>query len=258
MKKHFEKLSIVIPAYNESKTITEILDAVSNLNINIKKEIIVVDDGSQDKTYEIVKTYIKNSPMKYEIEYALLKNEVNSGKTASVKKGIAMSTGDLVVIQDADLEYEPRDLIHFVDAFQNNPRIDFIYGNRFHGESEIIYQRYYFGNKFITIFTNLFTKRRGYKFNDVQVCYKMAKGYIFRNINKTITSKGFFGVDPEITAKFTRYKISDSYLKFHEIPIEYRPRSLEDGKKIQVFRDGFNAIYEIIRCNLFVKLYKQT
>ncbi len=254
MEKNFKKFSIVIPAYNESKTITKILDATSNLNVNIKKEIIVVDDGSKDNTLEIVQNYIANQKKREDVEFKVFKNRVNSGKTKSVKKGIAKSTGDLVVIQDADLEYEPKDLIKFVKAFEKNPEIDFIYGNRFHGKSKIIYQRYYFGNRFITIFTNLFTRFRGYRFNDVQVCYKMAKGDIFRNINKTVTSEGFFGVDPEITAKFTRYKKDGKYLTFHEIPIIYRPRSLEEGKKIQVFRDGFNAIYEIVRCNLFAKI----
>lgn len=254
MNKNFKKLSIVIPAYNESKTIVKILDTVSNLKIDLQKEIIVIDDGSKDGTLEIVQTFAEKNRKRAGVEFKVMKNAKNSGKTKSVKKGIAKSTGDLVVIQDADLEYEPKDLVKFVKAFQKNPEIDFIYGNRFHGKSKIIYQRYYFGNRFITIFTNFFTKFRGIRFSDVQVCYKMAKGDIFRDINKTITSNGFFGVDPELTAKLCRYKKDGKNLKFHEIPIIYRPRSLEEGKKIQVFRDGFNAIYEIIRCNLFVKI----
>lgn len=254
MNKNFKKLSIVIPAYNESKTIVKVLDAVSNLKIDIQKEIIVINDGSKDATLEIAKSYATRNRKKKNVEFKILNNAKNSGKTKSVKKGIAKSTGDLVVIQDADLEYEPKDLIKFVKAFEKNPEIDFIYGNRFHGKSKVIYQRYYLGNRFITIFTNLFTKFRGIKFSDVQVCYKMAKGDIFRKINRTITSNGFFGVDPELTAKFCRYKKDGKNLKFYEIPIIYKPRSLQEGKKIQVFRDGFNAIYEIIRCNLFIKM----
>ncbi len=254
MDKKFRKLSVIIPAYNESKTIVEILDAVSNLRINLVKEIVVIDDGSKDGTLEIAQNYAQQNRGRPGVEFKILKNSKNSGKTKSVKKGIAESTGDLVVIQDADLEYEPKDLVKFVEAFEKNPEIDFIYGNRFHGKSEIIYQRYYFGNRFITIFTNLFTRFRGVRFSDVQVCYKMAKGDIFRDINKTITSEGFFGVDPEITAKFCRYKKDGKKLKYHEIPIIYRPRSLEEGKKIQVFRDGFNAVYEIVRCNLFIRM----
>ena len=202
---------------------------------------------------DIARIYAKRNKRK-DVVFKVLQNKVNLGKTGAVKKGISKSTGDLVVIQDADLEYEPKDLVKFVKAFQKNPDIDFMYGNRFHGKSKVIYQRYYMGNRFITIFTNFFTKFRGYKFSDVQVCYKMAKGDIFRNINKTITSKGFFGVDPEITAKFTRYKKDGKFLNYHEVPIIYRPRSLEEGKKIQVFRDGFNAIYEIIRCNIFIRM----
>jgi len=254
MNKNFKKLSVVIPAYNESKTLVNILDAVSNLNLDIMKEVIVINDGSKDGTLEIARTYAERNKKKKGVEYKILNNAKNSGKTKSVKKGIAKSTGDLVVIQDADLEYEPKDLIKFVNAFEKDPEIDFIYGNRFHGKSKIIYQRYYLGNRFITIFTNFFTKFRGVKFSDVQVCYNMAKGDIFRNINRTITSNGFFGVDPELTAKFCRYKRDGKNLKFHEISVIYRPRSLKEGKKIQVFRDGFNAIYEIIRCNLFVKM----
>ncbi len=254
MNKNFKKLSIVIPAYNEGKTIVKVLDAVSNLKLETLKEIIVINDGSKDDTLEVVRTYAERNKKKKGVEFHILNNRKNSGKTKSVKKGIAKSTGDLVVIQDADWEYEPKDLVKFVKAFEKNPEIDFIYGNRFHGKSKVIYQRYYFGNRFITIFTNFFTKFRGIKFSDVQVCYKMAKGDIFRDINKTITSEGFFGVDPEITAKFCRYKKDGKNLKYHEIPIIYRPRSLKEGKKIQVFRDGFNAIYEIIRCNLFIKM----
>jgi glycosyltransferase involved in cell wall biosynthesis len=249
MKKNqnFKKLSIIIPAYNEEKTIFQVLKAVSNLNLNMTKEIIVVDDGSIDNTLKLAKTYASKND--HNATFKVLKNKFNLGKTQTVRKGLLASTGDLVVIQDADLEYEPRDLVKFVKTFEKNPDIDFIYGNRFAKKFNNIYLKFYLGNRFVTFISNLFTRFRGLTVGDMEVCYKMAKGDLFRKIGRTITSVTVFGLEPELTAKFARYRKNAKKLNYFEIPINYRPRTIEEGKKMRV-SEGFRAIYEIGRFNL--------
>ncbi len=249
---HFKKLSIIIPAYNEAKTILQILEVVSNLELNLQKEIFVIDDGSKDNTLEIAKNFAEQNEQ-YGVEFKILKNEKNMGKTQTVKRGILESTGDLVVVQDADLEYDPKDLIKFVEKFKENPEIDFIYGNRFAKKFENKYLKFYLGNRFITLVSNTFTMFRGLRVGDMETCYKMAKGEIFRDIGETIVSKSVFGLEPELTAKFIKYKKNGQKLKYAEIPISYYPRSIEEGKKMKV-SEGFKALYEIVKFNVFVKI----
>lgn len=243
------KLSIIIPAYNESATIENVLNAITNLKVRVKKEVIMIDDGSKDDTLKIAKKFAKKNERDC-VGYKILKNKKNLGKTQTVKRGILESTGDLVVIQDADLEYEPEDLIDFIKTFKQNPDIDVIYGNRFARKFENKYFKFYFGNRVVTTVSNFFTMWRGARVGDMETCYKMARGDIFRDIGTTITSRSTFGLEPELTAKFFRYKKDGKRLTYQEIPIQYRPRSIEEGKKMKV-SEGFKALIEIVRFNVF-------
>lgn len=241
------KISIIIPAYNEEKTIKELLDKVISLNFGegVKKEVIVINDCSKDNTFEILSTVIGE---KYPIK--VINNEVNLGKSRTVVKGILSSTGDYVVIQDADLEYDPNDLkIEY--EYMILKGIDFVYGNRFNGNNKIVYKSFYFGNRLVSLASNVFTyPRLRESIPDMEVCYKMVKGDIFRDIAKTMTAKTNFGFEPELTAKLARYKVNGKHLKFEVIPISYFPRTIEQGKKIR-WVDGVKAIIEIIKYNLF-------
>jgi len=247
-KHNFKKLSIIIPAYNEEKTILKILNRVLTLQTDLKKEIIIVNDCSKDNTKDLIQSY-KDCKKKQNCTYKIINNDRNIGKTQSVKRGIRVSTGDLVVIQDADLEYNPENLVSFVEIFKKNPYIDVIYGNRFHkNNKQIIYQSYYWGNRILTKISNFFTIPRGLKVNDMEVCYKMAKGDLFRKIGKQIESQSSFGLEPELTAKFAKKKVY-----YWEIPIEYTPRTINEGKKIKIFKDGSSALWEIIKFNFLSK-----
>lgn len=241
------KVSIIIPAYNEEKTIELILKKVVTIDFgpNITKEIIVINDCSRDKTLEKLKTFkeIYN-------QLVVLNNEKNLGKSKSVVKGILKSTGDVVVIQDADLEYDPNDLVKLYKQLVNK-NLDFVYGNRFGGGNKIIYKSFYFGNHTVSFVSNLFTYFRFKKLiPDMEVCYKMIKGNIFRDIAKNMTANSNFGFEPELTAKLTRYKINAKSLQFDILPISYFPRTIQEGKKIR-WKDGIKAIFEIIKYNLW-------
>jgi len=241
------KISIIIPAYNEEKTIKELLDKVISLNFGegVEKEVIVINDCSKDNTSKILSTVIGE---KYPIK--VINNDVNLGKSRTVVKGILSSTGDYVVIQDADLEYDPNDLkIEY--EYMILKGIDFVYGNRFNGNNKIVYKSFYFGNRLVSLASNILTyPRLRESIPDMEVCYKMVKGDIFRDIAKTMTAKTNFGFEPELTAKLARYKVNGKHLKFEVIPISYFPRTIEQGKKIR-WVDGVKAIIEIIKYNLF-------
>jgi len=241
------KISIIIPAYNEEKTIKELLDKVIFLNFGegVEKEVIVINDCSKDNTSHILSSLItKSYPIK------IINNDVNLGKSRTVVKGILSSTGDYVVIQDADLEYDPNDLkIEY--EYMILKRLDFVYGNRFNGNNKIVYKSFYLGNRLVSLASNVFTfPRLKESIPDMEVCYKMVKGDIFRDIAKTMTAKTNFGFEPELTAKLARYKVNGNHLKFEVIPISYFPRTIEQGKKIR-WVDGVKAIIEIIKYNLF-------
>ncbi len=242
--KKYRKLSFVIPAYNEEDNIENILTKLENIDFGLEKEYVIINDSSKDKTADILKKY-EGKP-----GYEILHNEKNLGKSQSVRKGIIKTTGDLVVIQDADLEYDPKDLLLFVSRFQNT-NVDVIYGNRFGKNNKIIYIQNWLGNTFLSIFSSIFTGlRSGMWIRDMEVCYKMSKGDIFREIGETIESKSTFGLEPEMTAKFSKYRLDGKKLKFAQIPISYNPRSFEEGKKMNAFKDGFKALGEIIKFNL--------
>jgi glycosyltransferase involved in cell wall biosynthesis len=242
----YNKISLVIPVYNEEKTLVQLLEKVEAVDFgNIEKEIILVNDGSKDKTSEILKKY-ENKP-----GYKVIHNPQNMGKSQSVRNGIINSTGDLVVIQDADLEYDPENLKAFVELFQQD-KVDLIYGNRFGKKNKVVYWQNWFGNKFLSLFSTLFTYPKASIWtSDMEVCYKMANGEVFREIGKSIESKSTFGLEPELTAKFARARLNGKKLRFKQIPIDYYPRDAASGKKMNAFRDGFKAIWEIVKFNMF-------
>lgn len=255
LPRHYEisqmkTLSIVIPVYNEERTIQRILQKVSSIKLSndIQKEIIIIDDASKDDSRKLIEEYIKED--KYNNKYILLNNYRNRGKSQSVKKGVLSSTGELVVIQDADLEYSPNDLVIFVKEFVSEHSLDVIYGNRFNKNNTFTNGIHRLGNRLVTMMSNLFTSPRGFAPRDMETCYKMVRGDIMRSIFKTLESKSNFGLEPEITAKLSRYrKPNGKRLNFKQIDISYNARDVSQGKKMNWLRSGFEALLEILYFN---------
>jgi glycosyltransferase involved in cell wall biosynthesis len=243
-------LSIVIPMYNEQNSIQKILEKVSKIKLpnSIEKEIIIIDDASKDNSRALVEEFVDIDEGNN--RYVLLKNYRNKGKSQSVKKGVLASTGELVVVQDADLEYNPNDLILFVNEFLSNQTLDVIYGNRFNSKNSFTSSIHSLGNRFVTMLSNLFTRHRGFAPKDMETCYKMVRGDIMRSIFKSLESVSNFGLEPEVTAKLARYrKVNGKGLNFKEIDIYYKPRTVSQGKKMRWFKHGFEALLEILYFN---------
>ncbi|MFN8338670.1 MAG: glycosyltransferase family 2 protein [Saprospiraceae bacterium] len=236
------KLSIVIPAYNEERTIQIILDKVRSVELigQVSKEIIVVNDCSKDDTEAKVLEY-KNAYPNIEISY--YKHEVNQGKGAALHTGIREAKGDLIIIQDADLEYDPNEfnllLKPVLDGFA-----DVVYGSRFMGGKphRILFFWHSIGNKVLTFFSNALTNLN---LTDMETCYKMWKSDIIKNI--PLTEKRF-GFEPEVTAKISRIP----KIRIYEVGISYYGRTYAEGKKIN-WKDGFRAVYCIMKYNLWSK-----
>lgn len=234
------KISIIVPAYNEASTISIIIDKLINLSLinNIKKEIIIVNDCSTDNTDTLVQKIIKSNP-KAEIVY--IQHENNSGKGAAIHSGIKNATGEYLIIQDADLEYDPNEfnklLKPVIDGYA-----DVVYGSRFMGGSahRILFFWHTIGNKFLTFLSNLFTNLN---LTDMETCYKLFNTHIIKNIN---LNEKRFGFEPEITSKISKIK----NIRIYEVGISYYGRTYQEGKKIS-WKDGFKAIYCILRYNLF-------
>ena len=222
------KLSIVIPIYNEQATLEQILERV--LATPFDKEVLLVDDGSGDASREIMARYEDQYP-----EVRCFYHRQNKGKGAALATGFQEVQGDLVVIQDADLEYNPEDYGILIEPIASG-LADVVYGSRFLGRSERVHYRLHtFANRVITYWSNLFT---GYSLTDVETCYKVFPVPLARSLK--LTSHGFT-VEPEMTAAFSRRK-----LRIVEVPIRYQNRSYEDGKKVG-WKDGFEAIWAIVR-----------
>lgn len=226
-----------MPCYNEKATIEKILGEVMEVGLGTtKKEIIIVDDGSKDGTRDILKKLAdKNKSIR------LIFQEHNQGKGAALKRGIIESTGDVVVIQDADLEYDPQEYRRLLYPIERG-HADVVYGSRFIGGEphRIIYYRNQVANKFLTMLSNLFT---GLNLTDMETCYKMFRGDLARDLAKDLKAQRF-GFEPEITARVAKSKVP-----VYEIGISYYGRTKEEGKKIGL-RDGLKAIWEIIRFNV--------
>lgn len=228
------KLSIVIPCYNEQSTIKEIIKKVYAQS-KFDKEIIVIDDFSTDKTRDILKDEINSKIDK------LLLNDKNYGKGYSIRQGINAATGDYILIQDADLEYDPSDYEKLLKPLVNGVA-DAVYGSRFIGSEErrVLYFWHMIGNNILTLLSNMFTNLN---LSDMEVCYKVFKSEIIKNIN---LEENRFGFEPEVTAKIA--KIKD--IRIYEVGVKYFGRTYSDGKKI-TWKDGFSALRCIVYYNLF-------
>lgn len=216
-------LSVVIPCYNEEKHIKALVQKV--IDVPVEKEIIIVDDCSKDRTKEILENEIK--PIVKKIIY----HEVNRGKGAALRTGFKAATGDAVIVQDADLEYDPSEYPQLVKPIFNG-EADVVYGSRFARGKRYkdAYLKNILANRFLTGLSNLFT---GLKITDMETCYKVFKREVIQSID---LKEDRFGFEPEVTAKIAKLG-----LKIKEVPISYHPRRIEDGKKIR-FKDGIRAI----------------
>lgn len=228
------KLSIVIPCFNEESTIKEILKKV-HAQSKFDKEIIVIDDFSNDRTREILKNEIKDQIDK------LIFNDKNYGKGYSIKQGINAATGDYILVQDADLEYDPSDYEKLLKPLEKGVA-DVVYGSRFIGSEEkrVLYFWHMIGNNILTLLSNMFTNLN---LSDMEVCYKVFKSEIIKNIN---LEENRFGFEPEVTAKIAKIK----NIRIYEVGVKYFGRTYSDGKKI-TWKDGFSALRCIVYYNLF-------
>jgi glycosyltransferase involved in cell wall biosynthesis len=237
---YIKTLSIVIPAYNEGDTIHRILDKIREVALcnNITKEVIIVSDCSTDHTESSVIRYIADYPS---LKIIYLKHEVNMGKGAALHTGISKATGEYIIIQDADLEYDPDEYQYMIaPVFKGNA--DVVYGSRFMGGSphRILFFWHTIGNKFLTAMCNMSTNLN---LTDMETCYKLFRTSL---IQPMLLKEKRFGFEPEVTIKIAR--LPD--IKIYEVGISYYGRTYEEGKKIN-WKDGFRAIYCIVRYGLF-------
>lgn len=230
-------LSIIIPCYNELTTINTIIQAVRNSTLP-NKEIIVVDDYSRDGTREKLKNEIETSGNVDKIIY----HDVNQGKGAALRSGIAAATGDIVIIQDADLEYDPNEYPKLIQPILDN-KADVVFGSRFSGSDahRVLYYWHRVGNGFLTFLSNMFTNLN---LTDMETCYKAFRREIIQGI---VIEENRFGFEPEITAKVAKLNC-----RIYEVGISYSGRTYAEGKKIN-WRDGVRAIYCIVKYNIFYR-----
>jgi len=238
-------LSILIPAYNEEKTIQRILEKVRDVELvgNFSKQLVIVDDCSTDNTEKIIQEYVARFPNS-DISY--FKHDVNRGKGAALHTGIENATGDYIVVQDADLEYDPQELNLLlkpvVDGFA-----DVVYGSRFMGgrPHRILFFWHTIGNRFLTMLSNALTDMN---LTDMETCYKLIKADLLKSMR---LEESRFGFEPEVTAKIAR-RAKKENIRIYEVGISYYGRTYAEGKKIH-WKDGFRAIFCIFKYNLFSK-----
>jgi len=228
-------ISIIIPCYNEEATIEALLNAVFAVDIAYEKEVIVVDDNSKDSSAAILESCSKKNGLK------LFRHEINQGKGAAIRTGIAQATGNIVIIQDADLEYNPEEYPNLLKPFEDGVA-DVVYGSRFKGADaeRILYFWHSMGNQFLTLLSNMMTNLN---LSDMETCYKVFRRDIIQGID---IRENRFGFEPEVTAKIAAIQ---PRLRIYEVGISYYGRTYEEGKKIG-WRDGVAAIWFIIKYNL--------
>lgn len=233
-------LSIIIPAYNEANTIHLILNKIKKIVLpnGTMKEIVVVNDNSTDNTEQAILNYISENK---DLNIILCKHEINLGKGAAIHTGIKKATGNYIIIQDADLEYDPSEYSLLLQPMLNG-HADVVYGSRFIGGKphRILFFWHSIGNKFLTTLSNMFSNLN---LTDMETCYKLFKAELIKGIN---LKEKRFGFEPEITAKISRIP----NIRIYEVGISYYGRTYEEGKKIG-WKDGFRAIYCILKYGLF-------
>ena len=229
------KLSVVIPVFNEKNTIKEIVRQVEAVRLPLEKEIIIIDDCSTDGTRDILKGFDKS-------KYKIIFRERNEGKGAALREGFLEATGDIVIIQDADLEYDPNDYLKIIEPILKG-RGDVVYGSSFitGDPKRVLYFWHFLGNAFITKLSNLLS---GLTFSDIETGYKAFRKEVVNSFKEKLKSKRF-GIEPEITARLAKGR-----WRVYEIGISYYGRTYEEGKKIN-WRDGFAAIWHVIKFNIF-------
>ena len=228
------KVSIVMPCFNEIKTIEAIIQKVQDVQLPTQRELIIVDDYSTDGTREYLRTLNNCDQIK------VIFHKSNKGKGAALRTGFAEATGDIILIQDADLEYEPNEYSRLLQPLLSG-KADVVYGSRFAGgeSHRVLYFWHSLGNKFLTLLSNMFTNLN---LTDMEVCYKAFKKSI---LNQIVLEEDRFGFEPEFTAK-----VAQLHCPIYEIGISYYGRTYEEGKKIG-WKDGFRAIYVILKYGLF-------
>ena len=224
-------VSVIIPVYNEEKTFLELLNKVKKTNI--KKEIIIVNDGSKDKTKEILQK-IKDPNI------TIINHERNQGKGTAIRTGLNKAIGDIIIIQDADLEYDPSDYERLIAPIVKG-EASVVYGTRmFSLSKKDMHTLHYYGNRVLTLITNMIFRS---KLSDMETCYKVFKKDVIKNINPLRAKR--FDIEPELTAKF----LKNGY-KIYEVPIKFNPRTFKEGKKI-TWLDGLKALYYLVKYRFF-------
>ena len=239
MPNQITKLSIIVPAYNEEKTISTVLSKIDKARLpdGIRKEVIVVNDSSSDNTEREIKKYQQENPAA-DIQY--VKHETNRGKGAALRSGIMKASGDCLLIQDADLEYDPDEYVLLLKPFLDG-HADVVYGSRFlgGGAHRVLFYFHSIGNRFLTSCSNLFTNLN---LTDMETCYKLFRTDIIQGIP---LRENRFGFEPEVTAKISRIP----GIRIYEVGISYYGRTYQDGKKIN-WKDGLRALYCILKYGL--------
>jgi glycosyltransferase involved in cell wall biosynthesis len=232
-----QRLSVIVPVYNEERTVEELLNRVFKSNVSIPLEVIVIDDASTDGTAGVLTRYSGTSAAKDQLR--VVRHAVNQGKGAAVRTGIEQASGDIVLIQDADLEYDPRDYPQLIEPILNG-EADVVYGNRFHGgPRRVLYVWHHIGNRILTLTSNVLT---GLNLTDMEVGYKVFRREVAKALN---IQSNRFGMEPEITAKIARLRC-----RVYEVPIRYHGRTYEEGKKI-TWKDGIAAFIHMVRFRFF-------